>query len=227
VWVQHFAELDQGCPHLGFHGADRSVPDLGYLFVSQFAVLPQEKDFFLLLAKLADGNSQPIEGFLILDRSARGVFPSRHHYLILRERAAFAVPRAPLEVFGSVEPNSEDPGPQVQDIRDGLSGTPALEKRFLGGILGIVRIAEQVQEGADEFIPDLIEHGDQCVVTGSGVFSGLFLDHIRSVVQRVFATVCLSGFSIIWPDIFASVFFVFTDVVAQTTDIAHAPTSWW
>jgi hypothetical protein len=44
------------------------------------------------------------------------------------------------------------------NIRETRAGTPALQERFLGRIVGIVGIAQQVEESTDQFIPDLIEH---------------------------------------------------------------------
>ena len=113
--------------------------------------------------------AEPVEGFLVLERLPRGVVPSGHHHFVLRERPGLAVPGAPLEVLGGVQADAEDPGPQVLDFGDGVPGPPALQERLLGRVLGVVRVAEQVQQGADEFVADPIEHGDQRIVARTAI----------------------------------------------------------
>src|SRR5262249_12398955 len=64
---------------------------------------------------------------------------------------------------GRVQPDPEDPGPEVQDVGERVPRPPALDERFLGRVLGVVAVSEQVQESADEFVPHLGEGAGQAV----------------------------------------------------------------
>src|SRR5262249_51714610 len=125
------------------------------------AVLSQQKDFFLFLAQIEEGLAQTIERLLVLEAVPGRVFAADEHDLIPHERAAAALPGGALQVLGGVEPDAEDPGPQVLDGGEGGAGAPALQEGVLGGVLSVVAVAEQEQQGAHQLVAQLVEGRNQ------------------------------------------------------------------
>ena len=74
------------------------------------------------------------------------------------------VPGGALVILGGVEPDAKDPGPQILHPRNTFPGSPALQKRLLRRVLGVIAVAEQVQQGADEFVAHGVEDADQSFI---------------------------------------------------------------
>ena len=85
--------------------------------------------------------------------------PATSVILLRLKRARTPIPGAALHVLGGVEPDAEDPGPQVLDVRQAGTSPPALEERLLGGVLGVVPIAQEEQERAHQLVAQFVERG--------------------------------------------------------------------
>ena len=59
-------------------------------------------------------------------------------------------PDVAAQVAAAVEADAEDPGPQVVDAADLFPMAPALEERFLHGVLSVVGAAQQQGQGVQQ-----------------------------------------------------------------------------
>src|SRR5262249_7936449 len=75
-------------------------------------------------------------------------------------------PGVALQVFGRVQADPEDPGPPVAHLRKSLPRPPALQKSFLGGVLGVLVVAQEVIQGAHQLGTHLVQRADELISGG-------------------------------------------------------------
>src|SRR5437764_340605 len=73
------------------------------------------------------------------------------------------MPGAAAHVLGRIETDAKDPGPQVDDRAELVAGVPAFDKRFLGGVLGVFLVAQDIQQRAQQFVAQLVKGAHQSI----------------------------------------------------------------
>ena len=169
VQAQHLAELLQGAAHLGLDGAHGAVVHLGDLLVGQLAVLAEEKDLLLLgpqvqqrLAELLQRSPGPPGPASAGRRSSIGMVSAPTSGLTRRRQALRCRSLAALS-----------PTRKIQARRFCTSGRPSWVRQqrrndFLGDVLGVLRVAQDEPERADQLVAQGVE-GAQQHLAGRGV----------------------------------------------------------
>ena len=115
---------------------------------------------------------QAFELFLVFEGLTREVGGAVHAWSLLQSRAGHAGSSAALHVLGRVQANAEDPGPQVLDAGEAALRPPALQKRLLGGVLGVLAIAQKEHQRADQLVPQVVEGAHEYVPRNGSAVHG-------------------------------------------------------